>query len=133
MVSEKAKASNIKSLLLRFAASISSGESEAEFVVQETRTEGERYKNEYERSVENLRKWTDAYAAVLISVTLIMVVSLVSTMIGSLGQGFIVAMGFVLLFITSIGVFVIYKVAPVEQVTFDGATTTSKDAFWSRR
>ncbi len=126
MVSEKAKASNIKSLLLRFAASISSGESEAEFVVQETRTEGERYKNEYERSVENLRKWTDAYAAVLISVTLIMVVSLVSTMIGSLGQGLIVAMGFVLLFITSIGVFVIYKVAPVEQVTFDGATTTSK-------
>ena len=61
MVAEKARASNVKSLLLRFAASISSGESEREFVVQEASTEAERYSNEYERGVENLRKWTDAY------------------------------------------------------------------------
>ena len=53
MVSEHAKASNIKSLLLRFAASISSGESEREFIAQEATTEGERYANEYERGIEN--------------------------------------------------------------------------------
>ena len=119
MVSERAKASNIKSLLLRFAASISSGESEREFIAQEATSEGERYANEYERGIENLRKWTDAYAAILISVTLIMVVSLVSTMLGSLHQYFIVIMAFVLLFVTSIGMFVIYKVAPVERINFD--------------
>ena len=60
LAAEKANASSIKSLLLRFAASISSGESERDFVIEEAETEGERYGNEYERGVENLRKWTDA-------------------------------------------------------------------------
>ena len=98
LVSEKAKASNVKSLLLRFAAAISSGESEKEFVAEETRVEGERYANEYERAVENLRKWTDAFAAILVSVTLIMVVSLVSAMMGSMPPNFVVMMAFVLFF-----------------------------------
>ena len=128
LVAEKARASNVKSLLLRFAASISSGESEREFIIQEAKTEGERYAGEYERSVENLRKWTDAYAAILISVTLIMVVSLVSTMMGSLDQVFIVIMALVLTAITSTGLFIIYKVAPVEKTTYDapGAITSHR-------
>ena len=119
LVAEKARASSVKSLFLRFAASIASGESEREFIAQEAKIEAERYSNEYERSVENLRKWTDAYAAILVSVTLIMVVSLVSTMMGSLGQNFIVMMAFTLFFITSVGVYVIYKSAPVEQMTYE--------------
>lgn len=133
LAAEKARASSIKSLLLRFAASISSGESEREFVIQEAETEGERYGNEYERSVENLRKWTDAYAAILISVTLIMVVSLVSTMMGSLGQNFIVIMVFALFFITGVGVYIIHKVAPVEQVTYDAKGALPKDRSKARR
>ena len=35
VVSEKAKASNVKSLFLRFAASITSGESEENFIIQD--------------------------------------------------------------------------------------------------
>ncbi len=132
IVSEKAKASNVKSLLLRFAASISSGESERDFIAEEARIEGERYANEYERSVENLRKWTDAYAAIMVSVTLIMVVSLVSTMMGSLSQNFIVIMALTLLFITSIGVYVIYKVAPVEQMTYDTRQGTTRERRMAR-
>jgi len=117
-VSEKARASRIKSVLLRFAAAISSGESEADFIDQETRAESDRYTNEYDNSVENLKKWTDAYAAILVSVTLIMVVSLVSTMMGNLGENFIVLMGFTLFGITTIGVYIIYKVAPAEDTTY---------------
>ena len=119
LVSERAKPDSVKSLLLCFSASISSGESEQDFIVQEAKAEGERYSNEYDRSVENLRKWTDAYAAILISVTLIMVVSLVSSMMGSLAQSFITIMAFAVFFITSIGIFIIYRSAPVEQVTYD--------------
>ena len=133
LVSEKAKASNVRSLLLRFAASISSGESESEFIVQEAKTEGERYSNEYERGVENLRKWTDAYAAILISVTLIMVVSLVSAMMGSLDENFIVIMAGSLFFITSIGVYLIYKVAPVEKITYDSPQGLPRYRLMSRR
>ena len=121
MVAERARASRIKSLLLRFAAAISSGESEAEFIDQETRAESERYTNEYENAVEGLKKWTDAYAAILVSVTLIMVVSLVSTMMGNLGEKFIMLMGLTLFCITTIGVYVIYKVAPTEATTYSNA------------
>ena len=132
LVSEKAKASNVKGLLLRFAAAISSGNSEREFIAEEARVEAERYGNEYERSVENLRKWTDAYAAILVSVTLIMVVSLVSSMVGSLNQNFIVIMAFVLFFVTSMGVFVIYKSAPVEQMTYDGPQGMTRERRMAR-
>lgn len=128
----KAQASNIKSLLLRFAASISSGESEREFVIQEAELERERYGNEYERGVENLRKWTDAYAAILVSVTLMMVVSLVSTMMGSLDENFILIMAITLLFITGGGVYIIHRVAPVEQVTYDADGALTKDRKKSR-
>ncbi len=125
LVAQRAGADNVKSLLLRFAASISSGESEQDFIVQETKAEGERYAALYDRSVENLRKWTDAYAAILISVTLIMVVSLVSSMLGSIDQNFVILMAFTLFFITTIGVYVIYKSAPVEQITYDRRISAS--------
>ena len=119
LVAERARATSVKSLLLRFAAALGSGESERDFIEQETKLEGQRYGNQYNRSVENLRKWTDAYAAILVSVSLIMVVSLVSTLLGSLDVTFVMLMALVLFSITSVGVFVIYKVSPVEQVTFD--------------
>ena len=46
-VSRKAKASRVKSLLLRFSASISSGSSEVDFILQEARSESENYSNDY--------------------------------------------------------------------------------------
>ena len=116
-VAQKAKAPRIKSLLLRFSASISSGSSESDFVLSETRSEGEHYRNDYERNVENLRKWTDAYAAVLVAVTLIMVVSQVSSLLGSTSESFIYLMLFTLTGVTSVGVYLIYKVAPYERFT----------------
>ncbi|MEC9365445.1 MAG: hypothetical protein VX695_00135, partial [Chloroflexota bacterium] len=104
-VAQRAKAPRVKSLLLRFSASISSGSSESEFVLQEARAEKELYSNDYERNVENLRKWTDAYAAVLVAVTLIMVVSQVSSLLGSTNASFIYLMLFTLCGVTSVGVF----------------------------
>ncbi len=127
LVADEAKASNVKSLFLRFAASLSSGESEKDFIIAETNVESKRYANEYGRNVENLRKWTDAYAAILVSVTLIMVVSLVSAMMGSLSENFIIIMAFTLFFITSIGVYTIYKVAPVETKIYTASMGTTKE------
>ena len=119
LVAGRAGASRVKSLLLRFAAALGSGESEQDFILEETRLEGDRYGNEYDRSVENLRKWSDAYSAILVSVSLIMVVSLVSTLLGSLDVNFVILMAFTLFCVTSIGVFLIYKVAPFEDFTYD--------------
>ena len=132
LVAGKARAKNLKSLLLRFANSIASGESEHIFIREETRIAGGRYRNEYERSLENLKKWTDAYAAMLVSVTLIVVVSMVSTLLGALGTSFIIVVGITMFLVTSGGVYVILRTAPYEQVTYDGDRDGPPDRATSR-
>ena len=132
MVAEKTRSKSIKSLLLRFASSIASGESEHVFILEETRIESGRYRNEYEGSLENLKKWTDAYAAMLVSVTLIVVVGMVSTLLGALGNNFIIVVGLSMFFITSGGVYVIFRTAPYEQITYDGATDPPPDRATSK-
>ena len=127
MVANRAKASNIKSLLLRFSNTIATGESEHDFIREESRIEGGRYTNEYSRSVENLKKWTDAYAAMLVSVTLIVVVALVSTLLGALESSFVVMVGFTMVMITSGGVYLILRTSPYEQFTYDGNTEGPPD------
>ena len=133
MVSQKARASNVKSLLLRFAASISSGESESGFVSQEARTEIERYTQEYERNVENLRKWTDAYAAMMFSVTLIMVVSLVSTMIGFFDEAVVMGMAATAMLLMTVAVYIILRVAPVEEITYETPYAVPRERRLARR
>ena len=120
MVAEKARAPNVKSLLLRFSNTIASGESEHAFIREEARIEGGRYANEYSRSVENLKKWTDAYAAMMVSVTLIVIVALVSTLLGSLDQRFVMIVGVTMVMIACAGVYLILRTAPYEQITYDG-------------
>ncbi|WP_269851837.1 hypothetical protein [Methanosarcina horonobensis] len=51
------------------------------FLKQEKITREEIYSNEYERSVESLKKWTDGYTALMVSVTLVITITLVSVMI----------------------------------------------------
>lgn len=120
LVAARARSTSIKSLLLRFAAAISSGESERDFVIEERKTTEERYKNEYEKDVENLRKWTEAYAAVLVSVTLIMVVSMVATMMSSTDISFVGTMAVTVAAVTGLGAYLIYGAAPIEKIIYDG-------------
>ena len=66
LVARKAKAENIKNLLLRFAGAINSGVSEVDFLLEEAKVEAEAYNSTYLRSIETLSKWADAYAALLV-------------------------------------------------------------------
>ena len=84
LVARKAKAASVKNLLLRFAGAISSGVSEADFLAEEARVERDQYINGYYRSLEALTKWGDAYAALLVSVSLVVVVAMMSTMLSNL-------------------------------------------------
>ena len=130
MVASRARASNVKSLLGRFANSISAGESEREFIAQEAEIEAERYTNEYDRNIESLRKWTDAFAALMFSVTLVMVVALVATLLGGaggIGKNFVALMFATVLVIMAIGVFMIYRAAPVEQKTYESQSDMTQD------
>ena len=118
LVSKKARARSIKSLLLRFAGSISSGESEHEFLAQEARIETEEYVDQYHRSIETLQKWADAYAALLVSVTLIMVVAMISTMIYDIGNTFVLLLAGTMFVMSFFGAYIIYKAVPYEIKTY---------------
>ena len=118
LVSTKAKAETMKSLLLRFAGSISSGESEQEFLAQEARVEKEEYVNQYHRSLETLQKWGDAYAALLVSTSLIVVVAMISTMLHDIGNTFVYILNGTMFCMSLGGTWIIFKTAPAEVVTY---------------
>ena len=107
----------IESLLLRFSASLGAGESEAIFLARETEVTLETYARKYERDLETLQKWSDSFVALMVSVTLIVVVSLVSMMIYSVGTLFVLGLAGVMISISFLGTWVIYRTAPVEPKT----------------
>ncbi len=118
LVAKKAGAETIRSLLLRFAGSISSGESEQQFLAQEARVERDQYINRYQRSLESLQKWGDAYAALLVSVSLIVVVAMISTMLYDMGNAFIIMLTGTMFVMSFFGAYIIYKSAPYEIKTY---------------
>ncbi len=115
MVANTTRSKLLKGLLLRFAGALSSGDSEVSFLSAELRVELERFEEHYERSLESLRKWTDAYASLLVSVILIIVVAMVSTMISTISTGSILVLGFLMVLVTAVGAWIIYRTAPQEQ------------------
>jgi flagellar protein FlaJ len=123
VVAETAPNETLKRLFLRFSGAVSSGGSEAEFIGVETRVEMERFTARYERNVESLRKWTDAYASLLVCASLIVVVATVSTMLYPIGETFLMVLAFLMVVTVGLGVYVLYRVAPVEQVTTSSGGT----------
>ncbi len=118
LVARKAKAEKIKNLLLRFAGAINSGVSEVDFLLEEAKVEAEAYNSTYLRSIETLSKWADAYAALLVSVTLVVVVAMISTMLSQLGNSFLLILTFAMVFVTAFGVYIIFRTAPAEDIVY---------------
>jgi flagellar protein FlaJ len=99
------------------SGSLSSGEDEEEFLTREAAVMAELYRATYETNIESLRKWTDAYSAMIVSAGLIVVVSIISMMIWSLGPGMILMTGTVTMTVAIIGSWTIYLSAPKESFT----------------
>jgi len=114
LVGESTEEDAAKSLLLRLASSLNSGEAEAEFLEQEAKTQAEAFKNEYERGVESLRKWTEGYAALIVSSALIVMVAAISMLIYPVAMSFTVTLVGVTVFVAVVGAWAIYRVSPKE-------------------
>jgi flagellar protein FlaJ len=108
------KSDAMKSLLLRLSSALVSGEPEADFLAQEARITGETYENEYERDLAALTKWTDAYAAIVVSAALIVIINLISTMIYKMGTGMIMGLMVVAVFTSAMGAWILSRAAPRE-------------------
>jgi flagellar protein FlaJ len=113
-VGEPLKEEDVKGLLLRFSSSLISGEPEAEFLDREAKASAEDYENEYGRSLESLKLWTDAYVSLILSAALVIVIGIVSTMIWKIETTLILAMAFIAVGSTAIGVWLIWLVSPKE-------------------
>jgi flagellar protein FlaJ len=123
VVGEPLKEEEIKGLLLRFSSSLISGEPESDFLTREANARAEDYENEYGRSLEALKMWTDAYVSLILSAVLVIVIGIVSTMIWKIETSLILAMAFISIGTTAIGVWLIWLVAPKESIVLRWAGT----------
>jgi flagellar protein FlaJ len=116
MVAEEASHPALSDFLIRLSNAMSTGEDEEKFLRGETERMVEVYTNKYLTDVETLKKWTDGYAALLVSVVLVIAVFLISTMLFNMGDTFLMSVlaGFLFCFVTFFAVYVIYRAAPYE-------------------
>lgn len=117
LVAERAKIPEMKSLLLRLAGSLSSGENEPEFLAREAEHVAAVYGNQYERDLESLKKWQDAYVTLVVAAGLIVIVSVISMMIYEVGVQIITGLAGTMVFVTCLGSWIIYASAPREVKT----------------
>ncbi|HTY89697.1 MAG TPA: archaellar assembly protein FlaJ [Methanocella sp.] len=119
IVAERVSNWRLKDLLMRLSNAMAAGEPEAKFLESEWQTMMVIYKNEYERSLESMKKWTDAYTALLVSVSFMSVTVLLSTCIYNMGdpETMIGATLIVIALIAGIGSFVLRSEAPKELKT----------------
>ncbi len=120
VVGERAKDEQVRSLLLRLSGALGSGEPEMDFMKREAEIQAESYGNEYERKVEALKKWTEGYAALVVSAVMIIVVAAISTMIYDIGIQVVVGLVVVTVVVSAIGAYMIYRAAPQEPTCLPG-------------
>ncbi|MBI4306244.1 MAG: archaellar assembly protein FlaJ [Chloroflexi bacterium] len=124
MVAERTNNPEVSSLLLRIAGSLASGEDEADFLTREAAALADQYAAHYERDVESLKKWTDGYTALVVSVGLVVIVSIISMMIYSIGTGFLVAVSAAGCGVIGIGAWILYTSTPKEVFARRGGLTS---------
>lgn len=117
LVANKIKAERVKKLFNRLANAISAGEPDREFLEREWKAFKTVRKDEYDRSLESLRKWSDAYTSLLVSASLISVVVLLSVIIYSVGDPgqTLYASAFGTFLICLFGVTMIFKAVPKDR------------------
>lgn len=132
LVGESAKEEEVRSLLLRLSGSLSSGESEDDFLAREAKVQVGVYTNKYERDLQSLKSWTDAYIALIIGVTLIVMVATISSMIYPVGTTFIIGVTALMLGISGLGAWLIYRISPHE-VKLHSMPQTTREHSLARR
>jgi flagellar protein FlaJ len=116
IVGAKAKSENIRSFLLRMSDALRSGEPLSDFLTREADVQGADYQNEYERGLENLKQWTNAFSSITISVGLIIIIQMITSMIYSTNVAMIGTLCAAGATLSGFGVWIIYRSAPREMV-----------------
>ena len=117
----KAKSANIKSFLLRLSDALRSGEPLAEYLAREAAVQGEDYQNGYERDLESMKQWSNAFSSIVISVALIVIIQVISSMIYSMDVSVMTGLVSTGLIMAGFGAWIIYRSSPQEKMTVPAA------------
>jgi flagellar protein FlaJ len=111
-----AKSEVMASLLLRMGNAFTAGQQERDFLAEEAGITGQIFEKEYERDIASLTKWTDAYAAITVSSTLIVIINMTSSMIQTMGDGLLIGLVITAAVTTAISGWVLSRAAPQEEI-----------------
>lgn len=110
------KSEVMTSLLLRMANAFTAGQQERDFLAEEALVTGQLYEKEYERDLASLTKWTDAFAAITVSATLIVIINMTSSLIQHMGDGLLIGLVLTAVFTSGITGWVLSRAAPKEVI-----------------
>jgi len=119
VVGEATKEPEVKAVLLRLSGALASGEELDKFLAREAKVFGETYVNNYAGRLEILRKWTDAYIALIMTTAVVTVMAVVTMIIGSITTSMIIALCSLTILTTIGGVWLIANQAPKEKRVHD--------------
>ncbi len=114
IVGEKTMEPEPRAILLRMAGTLMAGEPEHIFLAREAHVQGETYGNAYERDLQTLKSWTDAYVSLLLSASLIVIVAVISMMIYPVQNSFLFLLTGLTILVSVAGAWVIHRAAPKE-------------------
>jgi len=110
----QSKSENMKTFLLRLSDALRSGEPLAEYLAREASVTSEDYENSYERDLEGLKQWSNAFSSLVMSVSLIIIIQIVSAMIYSLNPTMMMGLVVTGVFVAAFGAWIIMRSAPKE-------------------
>jgi flagellar protein FlaJ len=135
VVAEKCKNSTLKSMLNRYANAIDSGVPDDDFITTELSSVRNIYRNTFEQGIELLKKWGDAYLAMLLSGTLVAIIIMISVAIYA-PDGIDSALSTsysIILLISIFGLIIMYRAVPDDPRTHGLHETCSKEQAIVRR
>lgn len=117
----QARSENMRSFLLRLSDALRSGEPLADFLAREAEVQAADYENKYERNLEALKQWSNAFSSLLISTALIVIIQVVSSMIYSLNTQMMTGLIVTGVIMAGFGAWIIWRSAPREAMTIPAA------------
>ncbi len=134
-VAERCRNKTLRSMLNRYANSIDSGVPDDDFIGTELSSIRSIYRNTFEQGVELLKKWGDAYIAMLLSAAIIAIILMISVAIyapegieSTLNSSYMIILG-----ISIFGLVIMYRAVPDDPRTHGLAAVCSKEQGIIRR
>nr|WP_300999044.1 archaellar assembly protein FlaJ [Methanoculleus sp.] len=134
-VAERCRNETLRNMLNRYANSIDSGVPDDDFIATELSSIRSIYRNTFEQGIELLKKWGDAYIAMLLSAALVAIIMMISVAIyapdgieATLNTSYAI-----ILAISVFGLVIMYRAVPDDPRTHGLAGVCSKEQGIVRR